>query len=113
VCDPVGGDYTEPALRSVAWNGRFLVIGFAGGEIPRVPLNLPLLKGCAIVGVFCSDFARREPAHYRENIDQLLDWVATGKLTPLIGGRYPLARAVDALQALLQREITGKGVILP
>lgn len=113
VCDPVGGDCTEPALRSVAWNGRFLVVGFAAGEIPRIPLNLPLLKGYAIVGVFCSEFARREPARYRENIDQLLDWVATGKLAPLIGGRYPLARAVDALHALLHREVTGKLVLLP
>jgi NADPH2:quinone reductase len=113
VYDPVGGKYSEPALRSMAWKGRFLVIGFAAGEIPQVALNLPLLKGYSIVGVFWGEFVRREPARNRENILQLLDWVAAGKLAPLVSARYPLSGAVDALNALLQRQVTGKIVLLP
>jgi len=113
VFDPVGGKYSEPALRSMAWKGRFLVIGFAAGEIPQVPLNLPLLKGYSIVGVFWGEFVRREPAHNRENIVQLLEWVVAGKLAPLVSARYPLSSAVDALNALLRREVTGKIVLLP
>jgi len=113
VYDPVGGKYSEPALRSTAWKGRFLVIGFAAGEIPQVALNLPLLKGYSIVGVFWGDFVRREPARNRENIGQLLSWVAAGKLAPLVSARYPLSGAVDALNALLRREVTGKIVLVP
>jgi NADPH:quinone reductase len=113
VYDPVGGKYSEPALRSTAWKGRFLVIGFAAGEIPQIPLNLPLLKGHSIVGVFWGEFVRREPAANRTNIRQLLDWVAAGKLAPLVSARYPLSGAVDALNALLRREVTGKVVLLP
>ena len=113
VYDPVGGKYSEPALRSMAWKGRFLVIGFASGEIPQVALNLPLLKGYSIVGVFWGDFVRREPARNRENIVRLLGWVAAGKLAPLISARYPLSGAVDALNALLRREVTGKIVLVP
>ena len=113
VYDPVGGKYSEPALRSTAWKGRFLVIGFAAGEIPQVALNLPLLKGYSIVGVFWGDFVRREPARNRENIVQLLEWVAAGKLAPLVSARYPLSGAVDALNALLRREVTGKIVLEP
>ena len=113
VFDPVGGKYSEPALRSTAWKGRFLVIGFAAGEIPQVALNLPLLKGYSIVGVFWGEFVRREPARNRENIVQLLQWVAAGKLAPLVSARYPLSGAVDALNALLRREATGKIVLVP
>jgi len=113
VYDPVGGKFSEPALRSMAWKGRFLVIGFASGEIPQVALNLPLLKGYSIVGVFWGDFVRREPARNRENIVQLLQWVAAGKLAPLVSARYPLSGAVDALNALLRREVTGKIVLVP
>jgi NADPH2:quinone reductase len=113
VFDPVGGRYSEPALRSVAWKGRFLVIGFAAGEIPQIPLNLPLLKGSSIVGVFWGDSVRREPAQNRANIARLLDWVATGKLAPLVSARYPLSGAVDALKSLQRREVTGKIVIVP
>jgi len=113
VYDPVGGKYSEPALRSMAWKGRFLVIGFASGEIPQVALNLPLLKGYSIVGVFWGDFVRREPARNRENIVRLLGWVAAGKLAPLVSARYPLSGAVDALNALLRREVTGKIVLVP
>ena len=113
VYDPVGGKYSEPALRSTAWKGRYLVIGFAAGEIPQVALNLPLLKGHAIVGVFWGEFVRREPSANRANIRQLLEWVAAGKLAPLVSARYPLSGAVDALNALLRREVTGKVVLLP
>jgi len=113
VYDPVGGPYSEPALRSTAWNGRFLVIGFAAGDIPQIPLNLPLLKGYSIVGVFWGEFVRREPARNGENVRQLLGWVAAGRLAPLVSARYPLSAAVDALGALLRREVTGKVVVLP
>jgi NADPH2:quinone reductase len=113
VYDPVGGSYTAPATRSVAWNGRYLVVGFAAGEIPHVPLNLPLLKGYSIVGVYWGEFVRREPAANAANMKRLMDWVATGKLAPLISARYPLSQAVDALFAMMRREVAGKVVIVP
>ena len=113
VYDPVGGPYTAPASRSVAWNGRYLVIGFAAGEIPNVPLNLPLLRGYSIVGVYWGAFVQREPAANAANMKQLMDWVATAKLAPLISARYPLSRAVDALFAMMRREVAGKVVIVP
>jgi len=113
VYDPVGGHLTEPALRCVGWNGRHLVVGFAGGDIPRVALNLPLLKGSAIVGVFWGEFTRREPQKHAENTRQLLSWLAQGRVRPLISGRYPLSRTPEALEALLARRVTGKSVILP
>ncbi|MBL8386554.1 MAG: NADPH:quinone oxidoreductase family protein [Burkholderiales bacterium] len=112
VYDPVGGAYSEAALRSTAWRGRFLVVGFANGEIPRIPLNLTLLKGCAIVGVFWGDFARREPeANYRL-MTELFRWLEQGRIKPHISGRYPLARTADALIAMAERKVTGKVVIL-
>jgi NADPH2:quinone reductase len=113
VFDPVGGTYAAPALRCLAWNGRYLVVGFATGEIPRVPLNLPLLKGYSILGVFWGEFARRDPAANAGNTRQLLRWVADGELKPPVSARYPLARAGDALAALTRREVTGKVVIVP
>jgi NADPH2:quinone reductase len=113
VYDPVGGSYAGPALRSVAWNGRYLVVGFAAGDIPQAPLNLPLLKGYSIVGVFWGEFVRREPASSAANLKLLMDWVATGVLTPLISARYPLPDAVEALFAMMRREVTGKVVIVP
>jgi NADPH2:quinone reductase len=113
VFDPVGGPYATPALRGVAWNGRYLVVGFAAGEIPQVPLNLPLLKGYSIVGVYWGAFARHEPAANAANNELLLDWAASGRLRPLVSARYPLARAVDALTAMQRREVTGKVVIVP
>ena len=100
-------------LRAVAWNGRYLVVGFAAGDIPHVPLNLPLLKGYSIVGVFWGEFMRREPAAYAANAKLLLDWVASGKVKPTISARYPLSGAVEALSALMRREVTGKIVIVP
>jgi NADPH:quinone reductase len=112
VVDPVGGAYSEPALRGTAWNGRFLVIGFTAGEIPRVPLNLPLLKGCSIVGVFWGAFAARNPGHNQDNLRQLLAWFEAGKLKSRISARYPLERVADALDDILQRKVMGKAVLV-
>ena len=111
IYDPVGGPYTEPALRSLAWRGRLLVVGFAAGEIPRIPLNLPLLKGCAIVGVYWGDFSRREPERFAESIQQLGRWHAEGKLKPHVSQILPLERAADALHAMAQRKVIGKIVL--
>lgn len=111
VVDPVGGAYSEPALRATAWNGRFLVIGFAAGEIPKVPLNLALLKGCAIVGVFWGSFVAREPDNHARNQARLAEWFAAGRLKPWVSGRYPLDRAVDALTELAERRVKGKLII--
>ena len=113
VFDPVGGDFTEPALRSIAWKGRYLVIGFAAGDIPRIPLNLTLLKGCSIVGVFYGAFAEREPRHNAENLRELLTWLAEGKLRPYISATYPLERAADALYDMMNRKVQGKVVLVP
>ena len=113
VYDPVGGPYTEPAIRSTAWRGRYLIVGFANGEIPRIPLNLMLLKGSSLVGVYWGDWTRREPRAAAEGMKELLGWLAAGKLRPHLSGRYPLARAADALTALGSRKVTGKLVIEP
>jgi NADPH2:quinone reductase len=113
VYDPVGGPYSELALRGMAWRGRFLVVGFANGEIPRIPLNLALLKGCAIVGVFWGNFTTKEPKANAANIRELIAWIAGGKLKPFVSERYPLARGVEALQAMQDRRVKGKVVILP
>lgn len=111
VYDPVGGALTEPALRSVGWKGRYIVIGFAAGDIPRIPLNLPLLKGCSIVGVFYGAFIMREPARNVANARQLLTWITEGKLKPIVSRTYPLGRAADALNDILARRATGKLVL--
>lgn len=112
IYDPVGGDYSEAALRGIAWNGRFLVVGFTAGEIPRIPLNLALLKGCSIVGVFWGAFVAREPQQNQENLQQLFAWLQEGKIKPHISATYPLHRAADALNDLMQRKVTGKAVLL-
>jgi NADPH2:quinone reductase len=112
VYDPVGGPYTEAALRSTAWEGRFLVIGFAAGEIPRVPTNLTLLKGCSIVGVFWGMAMNREPARGRAQLQELLSWAKDGSLKPHIHARYPLERALDALRDVEHRRVQGKAVVL-
>jgi NADPH:quinone reductase len=112
IVDPVGGSYSEPALRGMAWNGRFLVIGFTAGDIPRIPLNLALLKGCSIVGVFWGSFAARDPQHNQENLRELFGWLQAGKLKPRISARYPLDRAADALNDIMQRKVTGKAVLI-
>ena len=111
VYDPVGGPYTEPALRSIAWRGRLLVVGFAAGEIPRIPLNLTLLKGCSIVGVYWGEFSRREPQRFAESMRQLARWFADGKLKPHISSVFPLDRAADALTLMAERKVKGKVVL--
>ena len=108
VYDPVGGAYAEPALRSMAWRGRYLVIGFTTGEIPRLPLNLVLLKGCSIVGVFYGGFAQAEPARYDAFMQELVGWLAEGRIAPAITARYPLERAAEALRVVADRRATGK-----
>ena len=112
ICDPVGGPYTEPALRSIAWRGRLLVVGFAAGEIPRIPLNLTLLKGCSIVGVFWGEFTRREPQRFAESMARLGRWYTEGRLKPHISETFALERAADALTRMANREVKGKVVLL-
>ena len=113
IYDPVGGAYAEQALRSIAWQGRFLVVGFAAGEIPKIPLNLALLKGCDIVGVFWGSFVERDPAGHRANTRQILDWVVSGKLSAHVQAAYPLADPATALKALAARKVMGKIVLHP
>lgn len=113
VYDPVGGDFAETALRSVGWRGRYLVVGFAAGGIPKPATNLLLLKGSALVGVFWGEFVRREPENNAANTRQLLAWLHEGALQPLISARYPLTGASTALEALLARQAVGKLVIVP
>lgn len=113
VYDPVGGPFTEPALRSMAWGGRFLVIGFAAGEIPRIPLNLPLLKGLDIVGVYWGAFLKRDAQRTKEHLRELVELYAAGKLHPAITKTYPLERAAEALTEFLERRVKGKIVIVP
>jgi NADPH2:quinone reductase len=113
VFDPVGGPYSEPALRSLAWEGRHLVVGFAAGEIPKLPLNLVLLKGCAVLGVFWGQWVRRDPAAYKAAIHQLAQWCADGKLSCHVQQVYPLAEAPQALKALADRKVMGKLLLRP
>ncbi len=112
VYDPVGGPYSEMALRNTAWEGRFLVVGFTNGEIPRIPLNLALLKGCSIMGVFWGSFATREPQRNQQNLQELLGWLQSGQLKPLVSATYPLERVADALNSIAERRVTGKVVIV-
>ena len=113
VYDPVGGPYSEPALRSTAWNGRFLVIGFAAGEIPRIPLNLALLRGASIVGVFWGSFAARYPERNRKNLEALVGWWHDGRIHPHTSARFALDQASQALEALAERRALGKVVVEP
>ena len=112
IYDPVGGSYTEPALRSIAWRGRLLVVGFAAGDIPKIPLNLTLLKGCAIVGVYWGEFTRREPERFAQEMRQLDQWYGEGRIRPHISATYPLDRAADALNDMAQRRVVGKVVLV-
>jgi NADPH2:quinone reductase len=112
IYDPVGGPYTEPALRSIAWRGRLLVVGFAAGDIPKIPLNLTLLKGCAIVGVYWGEFTRREPQRFAQEMRQLGQWYGEGRIRPHISATYPLDRAADALNDMAQRRVVGKVVLV-
>lgn len=113
IYDPVGGIYAEPAFRSIGWRGRYLVVGFANGEIPKLPLNLSLLKGASIVGVFWGEFARREPKANLAAMRELMTWMAEGKIRPHISGRYALAETAQALNDMAARKVTGKVVIQP
>jgi NADPH2:quinone reductase len=113
VYDPVGGAYAEAALRATAWRGRYLVIGFAAGEIPKIPLNLALLKERANLGVFWGDSVRRDPASHFANMKQLAAWFAEGKVRPVISERIPLAEAGAAIKRLASRQGMGKLVVLP
>jgi len=111
IYDPVGGDYSEAAFRGIAWEGRFLVIGFASGTIPKMPLNLPLLKTASIVGVFWGDFAMRNPKQNMENTKMLMKWYDEGKLRPHIHRTYELKNTARALEEIMNRNVRGKLVI--
>ena len=111
IYDPVGGAYSEPALRAIAWEGRFLVIGFAAGQIPAIPLNLALLKGCQIVGVYWGAFVGRYPDRHRQNVEELMGWWRDGKLRPHVSSTYPLERASEAIRELADRRAKGKVVV--
>ena len=111
VYDPVGGDYAEPALRAIGWEGRYLVVGFAAGEIPKIPLNLILLKGCQVVGVFWGSYVARAIDEHKANVAELAQMILDGKLKPHISLELPLSRAAEALVALEGRKVQGKAVV--
>ena len=110
ILDPVGGDYAEAALRSIAWEGRFLVVGFPAG-IPKLPLNLTLLKSCDVCGVFWGAFAARDPQRNASHVEQLFRWWADGKIAPKVSATYPLERGGEAIAALRDRKAIGKLVV--
>jgi NADPH2:quinone reductase len=112
VYDPVGGEFAEPAFRSIAWRGRYLVIGFAGGPIPNLPLNLPLLKGASLVGVFWGDFARREPQANAAMMAELAQWYAQGKIKPVIDRTMPMSELKAAYERMGSRAVMGKLVMV-
>ncbi len=111
VYDPVGDRFAEPAFRGIAWNGRYLVVGFAGGQIPSLPLNLPLIKGASIVGVFWGAFTQAEPAMHQANMRELLDWYAAGKLRPHVSRKFALSDGPAAIRWVMDRKATGKVVL--
>jgi len=111
VLDPVGGKYTEAALRGIAWKGRYLILGFATGEIPKIPMNLPLLKGCAIVGVFWGNFSKLESEQNRSNMNELCQWILEGKITGHDAEEYCLENAKNAIMDLQDRSVFKKGVV--
>jgi len=113
VYDPVGGRFSEPALRSTAWEGRFLVVGFAAGEIPKIPLNLTLLKGCDIQGVFWGAFVMREPERHLANVAELMQWFQDGRIRPHIHATYRFEEVAQALGDISSRRATGKVVLVP
>ncbi|MBT9289509.1 NADPH:quinone oxidoreductase family protein [Prosthecodimorpha staleyi] len=113
VYDAVGDKYTEPAVRALAWRGRLLVVGFAAGEIPRIPLNLLLLKGCDLRGVFWGESILREPEDHADNMAQIMDWIAAGQLKPHIHATYPLDETAAALEAIASRKVKGKVLVVP
>src|SRR5262249_37698803 len=111
IFDPVGGSYSEAALRAIAWKGRHLVVGFAAGEIPKLPLNLTLLKGCDVMGVYFGDWVRRERAEFRAALGRLAHWAAEGKLSCHVHAVYPLGETAQALKMLTDRKVMGKIVV--
>ena len=111
IYDPVGGDLFDQAIRAIAWNGRLLVVGFASGRIPELPVNLALRKGAAVVGVFWGSFAQRQPQDNAANFQQLFTWYGEGKLKPLVSQVYPLEQAAQAINDLGQRKAVGKVVV--
>ncbi len=111
IYDPVGGDYSEAAFRGIAWEGRFLVVGFAAGSIPRIPLNLPLLKGASIVGVFWGAFAMKHPELNMQNAQTLMQWFQDGALKPHIHKTYTLEDTPKALEEMMSRKVRGKVVV--
>lgn len=113
IYDPVGGAYTEAALRSIAWEGRFLVVGFAAGDIPKLPLNLVLLKSCDVLGVFWGAWTERDPDGHRANTAQLLEWTLEGKLSSHVHAVYPLSEGAAALKAIASRQVMGKVILRP
>ncbi len=113
VYDCVGGPYAEPAVRALGWNGRFLVVGFAAGDIPKLPLNLLLLKSASAVGVFWGAYLKQVPGGHAAHMRQVLDWVAAGDIKPAIHGVYPLERIADAMGAIERREAIGKVILKP
>jgi NADPH2:quinone reductase len=112
IYDTVGGDYAEPALRAIAFEGCYLVVGFAAGEIPRIPLNLALLKSCDIAGIFFGAWARRNRGKYRQNLAELMALHQAGKIRPYVSETFPLARGAEALARLANRQATGKVVVV-
>jgi NADPH2:quinone reductase len=113
VLDPIGDKYAEPAVRGLAWNGRYLVVGFAAGEIPKIALNLPLLKGASIIGVWSGAYQERHPDKARALLGELAGLIATGKPRPYVSATVPLEGAAGALQSLLTRKAQGKTVVVP
>ncbi|MFC5410879.1 NADPH:quinone oxidoreductase family protein [Larkinella bovis] len=113
VYDPVGGNLSEAALRSTSWRGRYLVVGFAAGQIPALPLNLPLLKGCSVIGVFWGAFAEKQPNDNFKNVQDLLTFYQQGRIKPHIQATYPLEKAPQALREMINRRVLGKLVITP
>lgn len=111
IYDPVGDRFTEPALRNMAWNGRFLIVGFAAGEIPKIPANLTLLKGCSVVGVFWGAFTAKEPKEHIQNVKELMQLFADGKIDPRVSEVFPFEQYEDALAALSSRRAKGKVVL--
>jgi NADPH2:quinone reductase len=111
VYDPVGGDYAEPAIRGMGWNGRYLVIGFASGPIPSIPLNLTLLKGCSLVGVFWGRFTMEEPERQQQNVKELWELFEQGKLKPVVTDTFPIDQYEQAYQCMIERRARGKVII--
>src|SRR5690606_27217130 len=113
VMDPVGGPLAEPAVRATAWEGRYLVVGFAAGEVPKLPLNHVLLRGCSVVGVAWGAMVRNDPARGTAISRQVLEWARAGRLSAHVDKVYPLDQAADALNAIARREVKGKIVLKP